>query len=242
MRCLLFFPWWCSVDSPPMSPSLLYLKPLRNINTFLHVIYKSKKKTNLLCILNNVFQYSKIRTRKRNAKKSIKAEKNWNPALFGIRNPLSWNPESSTRNPESTGWNPESKTVMDSLTLGESSLPTDSSRPLFKQIENFSILTVWLYISTVSTFLNIRSSYLSASSGFRLLGEIPAGAIISCFYVTLSWKELMALLDSQAKFQKERNCQESVVSHVRELRQLFKKSKLWKGRTQSCFNSSFLKS
>ena len=58
-----------------------------------------------------------------------------------------------------------------------SSLPTDSSRPLFKQIEIFSILTVWLYISTVSTFLNIRASYWSASSGFRLLGEIPAGAI-----------------------------------------------------------------
>ena len=69
---------------------------------------------------NNVFQYSKIRTRKRNAKKSIKTEKNmWNPALFGIQNPLSWNPEFSTRNPESTGWNPESKTVMDSLTWGD---------------------------------------------------------------------------------------------------------------------------
>ena len=101
MRCLLFFPRCCSVDSPPMSSSLLYLKPLRNSKTFLHVIYKSKNKTNLLCILNNVFQYSKIRTRKRNAKKSIKTEKIWNPALFGIRNLLSWNPESSTRNPES---------------------------------------------------------------------------------------------------------------------------------------------
>ena len=114
-----FFPRCCSVDSPPMSPSLLYLKPLRNSNTFLHVIYKSKKKTNLLCILNNVFQYSKIRTRKRNAKKSIKTEKNWNPALFGIRNPLSWNPKSSTRNPESTAWNPESKNVLHSLTWGD---------------------------------------------------------------------------------------------------------------------------
>ena len=114
-----FFPRFCGVDSPPMSPSLLYLKPLRNGSTFLHVIYKWKKKTNLLCILNNVFQYSKTRTRKRNAKKGIKTEKNWNPALFGIRNPLSWNPESSTRNPESTGWNPESKTVMDSLTWGD---------------------------------------------------------------------------------------------------------------------------
>ena len=52
-------------------------------------------------------------------RKALKQKKIWNPVLFGIRNPLSWNPESSTRNPESTGWNPESKTVMDSLTWGE---------------------------------------------------------------------------------------------------------------------------
>ena len=62
-------------------------------------------------------------------------------------------------------------------TIETSSLPTDSSRPLFKEIEIFSILTVWLYISSVSTFLNIRASYWSASSGFRLLCEIPVGAI-----------------------------------------------------------------
>ena len=35
----------------------------------------------------------------------------------------------------------------------------------------------WLYISTVSTFHKILASYEIASSGFRLLGEIPAGAI-----------------------------------------------------------------
>ena len=52
-------------------------------------------------------------------RKALKQKKNWNPALFGILNPLSWNPESSSRNPESTGWNPESRTVMDSLTRGE---------------------------------------------------------------------------------------------------------------------------
>ena len=52
-------------------------------------------------------------------RRELKQKKNWNPALFGIRNPLSWNQESSTRNPESTGWNPESKTVMDSLTWGD---------------------------------------------------------------------------------------------------------------------------
>ena len=44
-------------------------------------------------------------------------------------------------------------------TIETSSLPTDSSRPLFKQIEIFSILTVGKYISAVSTFLNIRASY-----------------------------------------------------------------------------------
>ena len=108
---------WTVLQCPPHYYTLNV--PLRNSNTFLHVIYKSKEKTNLLCILNNVFQYSKIRTRKRNAKKSIKAEINWNPARFGIRNLLSWNPESSTRNPESRGCNPESKTVMDSLTWGD---------------------------------------------------------------------------------------------------------------------------
>ena len=52
-------------------------------------------------------------------------------------------------------------------TIETSSLPTDSSRPLFKQIEIFSILTVRLYISTVSTLLNKHASYYSASSGFR---------------------------------------------------------------------------
>ena len=89
MLCLLFFfPRCCGVDSLPISPSLFFLKPFRNSNTFLHVIYKSKKKTNLSCILNNVFQYSKIRTRKPNAKKSIKTEKNLESSPF-------WNPEST---------------------------------------------------------------------------------------------------------------------------------------------------
>ena len=68
---------------------------------------------------NNVFQYNKIRTRNEVRRKALKPEKKWNLALFGIRNPLCWNPESSTRNPESTAWNPESETVLDSLTWGE---------------------------------------------------------------------------------------------------------------------------
>ena len=48
----------------------------------------------MLCILNNVFQYSKIRTRKRNAKKSIKTEKNLESSHF-------WNPESAIQYLES---------------------------------------------------------------------------------------------------------------------------------------------
>ena len=64
-------------------------------------------------------------------------------------------------------------------TIETSSLPTGSSRPLFKQIKIF--LEYWLYISTVSTFLNIRASYQSASSGFHLLGEIPTGAKMDCY-------------------------------------------------------------
>ena len=31
-------------------------------------------------------------------RKALKPEKRWNPALFGIRNPLCWNPESGIRN------------------------------------------------------------------------------------------------------------------------------------------------
>ena len=41
---------------------------------------------------------------------------------FGIRNPLRWNLESSTRDPESTSWNPESK-------AGTDYLPWDETKP-----------------------------------------------------------------------------------------------------------------
>ena len=108
-----------AVWTVPQCPS-----PNYTINSYGTVILSFRnlyieKENKLVMHSNNVFQYSKIRTRKRNAKKSIKTEKNWNPALFGIRNPLCWNPESSTRNPESTAWNPESKNVLDSLTWGD---------------------------------------------------------------------------------------------------------------------------
>ena len=38
---------------------------------------------------------------------------------FGVRNPGLWNPEFSSRNPESTAWNLESKTVLDYFTLAK---------------------------------------------------------------------------------------------------------------------------
>ena len=113
LRCRCFATFFCgdavfiffrgvAVWTVPQCPPHYYtLNPYGTVIQFLHVIYKSKEKTNLLCILNNVSQYSKIRTRKRNAKKSIKTEKNWNPALFGIRNPVLGirNPQGGIQNP-----------------------------------------------------------------------------------------------------------------------------------------------
>ena len=66
--------------------------PYYTINPYGTVIHSThnlqiEKENKLVMHSNNVFQCSKIQTRKRNAKKSIKAVKNWNPALFGIRNP-----------------------------------------------------------------------------------------------------------------------------------------------------------
>ena len=68
---------------------------------------------------NNVFQYSKIRTRKRSAKKSIKTGKKmesssfWNPESTVLESEIQY-PESGIHSMES-----ESKTVLDSLTWGE---------------------------------------------------------------------------------------------------------------------------
>ena len=92
-------------QSTQCPPHYYTINPYETVIHFFTLFFKSRKKTNLLYFLNNVFQYSKIRTRKRNAKKSIKTEKKLESSPF--------------RNPESTGWNLESKTVMDSLTWGE---------------------------------------------------------------------------------------------------------------------------
>ena len=73
----------------------------------------------MLCILTTSFKKARLEHQNEMRGKALKEKQIWNPALFGIRNPLSWNPESSSWNPESTTWNPESKTVMDSLTWGE---------------------------------------------------------------------------------------------------------------------------
>ena len=54
-----------------------------------------------------------------------------------------------------------------------SSLPTDSSRPLYKQIE--------IFFGVQAAYFNCEY-YKSASSGFRLLGETPAGAITTGTY------------------------------------------------------------
>ena len=69
-----------------------------------------------------------------------------------------------------------------------------SSRPLFKQIEIFSgILTVYF---NCKYFLDIRASCYNASSGFRLLGEIPEGAIMRIFGQSTNQNRVVTSLDS----------------------------------------------
>ena len=70
-------------------------------------------------------------------------------------------------------------------TIETSSLPTDSSWPLFKQIEIFSILTVWQYISTVRNFLNIRAGSRDrgiAGSESGLWWAVREPGSISCLF------------------------------------------------------------
>ena len=59
-------------------------------------------------------------------------------------------------------------------TIETSSLPTDSSQPLFKQIEIFSILTVWLYISAVLS-LKCTRELLECLLGISPSGRNPRG-------------------------------------------------------------------
>ena len=73
-------------------------------------------------------------------------------------------------------------------------LPNDSTRPLFKHIEIFScILTVYF---NCKYFLNIRASCYNASLGFRLLGEIPEGAIMRIFGQSTNQNRIVTSLDS----------------------------------------------
>ena len=93
-------------------------------------------------------------------------------------------------------WRYPNHSYLRAWTIETSSLPTDSSRPLLKQIEIF-FLVYWLYISTVRTFLYIRSSYWDTSSGFRLLGQIPAPEIITIHSKYFSVSESILILIQQ---------------------------------------------
>ena len=74
-------------------------------------------------------------------------------------------------------------------TIKTSSLPNNSMRPLSRFFSG--ILTV--FFLTVSTFLKIPANYWSASLGFHLLGEIPAGAITSLGSLHQVWKNARML-------------------------------------------------
>ena len=86
-------------------------------------------------------------------------------------------------------------------TTEASSLPTDSSQPLFKQIEIFSILTVWLYISAVLS-LKCTRELLECLLGISPSGRNPCGgnkSMINKRRITYLWY-IVALLP-QKRFQ-----------------------------------------
>ena len=113
--CYFFFPRRCGVDSLPMCPSLLLT--INPYGTVIHSsrIYKSKKKTSLLCVLTTSFNIARFERENEMRRKALKQKKkigmqpflesgiHWaeirNPAV-GIRNPqrgiqnprLSWIP------------------------------------------------------------------------------------------------------------------------------------------------------
>ena len=62
-------------------------------------------------------------------------------------------------------------------TIETSSLPTNSSWPLFKQIEIF-FLIYWLYISTISTFLHIRASLMLETASCTRINDIISKTLI----------------------------------------------------------------
>ena len=77
---------------------LLYHKLLKKCNTFNPIICKSKKKTNLFCFLTTFFKTARFEHENEMQRKALKhTQKTLESSPFG-------NPESSTRNPESTVW------------------------------------------------------------------------------------------------------------------------------------------
>ena len=89
-------------------------------------------------------------------RKALKQKKIWNPALFGIRNPLSWNPESSTRNPESTAWNPESKTAMERCSRNETLQEIIAFKDkVYIQIQK----ALWSKLNNLKPFFSSKKSF-----------------------------------------------------------------------------------
>ena len=65
-------------------------------------------------------------------------------------------------------------------------ITTNSSRPLFKQIEIFSILTVWLYISTVNTSLIYARVTRVPSRDFAFWAKSLRGQLIFNLFLVFS--------------------------------------------------------
>ena len=86
-------------------------------NYILHKTKKRQKKNEK----NKLFCKNKVQMEKYNFEI-------WNPATYGIRNPHTWNPES-------TALNPESKTPLDYLTWGDHDLRNRSTVTLPTELQ-----------------------------------------------------------------------------------------------------------
>ena len=77
-------------------------------DTFNPIICKSKKKTNLFYFLTTFFKTARFEHENEMRRKALKHTHKFgiHAALLGIRNPLSWNPESSTWSPQCGIQNP----------------------------------------------------------------------------------------------------------------------------------------
>ena len=88
MGCLLFFSALLRCGQSPNVPLIIIPETLNKPQYILTVIYNSKKKTNLLCILTTSFNIARFEHENEMRRKALKQKRNSESSPF-------WNPEST---------------------------------------------------------------------------------------------------------------------------------------------------